>query len=63
MIDIFVGLRDLHTNYLLPSVYQAKAAYLPFRVEEFYEGERAEVPGLGGVARATPTPRWPSASK
>jgi C-terminal processing protease CtpA/Prc len=41
MIEIFTGLRDLHTNYLLPSDYQAKAAYLPFRIEEFYEaGER-----------------------
>jgi hypothetical protein len=38
MIEIFVGLRDLHTNYLLPSLYRAKAAYLPFRIEEFYEG-------------------------
>ena len=24
MIDIFVGLRDLHTNYILPSVYHRK---------------------------------------
>ena len=41
MIDIFVGLRDLHTNYILPAVYHRKFAYLPFRIEEFYEaGER-----------------------
>ena len=41
MIDIFVALRDLHTNYILPEVYHRKFAYLPFRVEEFYQaGER-----------------------
>jgi C-terminal processing protease CtpA/Prc len=38
MIDIFVGLRDLHTNYILPTIYHRKYAYLPFRVEEFYAG-------------------------
>src|SRR5581483_4352841 len=27
MIDIFVSLRDLHTNYVLPSAYQAKYAF------------------------------------
>src|SRR5258707_139035 len=39
MIAIFVGLRDLHTNYVLPSGYARKFAFLPFRVEEYYEGE------------------------
>lgn len=38
MIDIFVSLRDLHTNYILPTIYHRKYAYLPFRVEEFYAG-------------------------
>ena len=37
MIDIFTGLRDLHTNYTLPSAYWPKFAFLPFRVEEYYE--------------------------
>src|SRR5262249_2952772 len=36
LIDIFVGLRDLHTNYTLPSAYWPKFAFLPFRVEESY---------------------------
>jgi hypothetical protein len=40
MIDIFVGLRDLHTNYVLPSAYHPKYAFLPFRVEEYYEGNQ-----------------------
>jgi Peptidase family S41 len=39
MIDIFVSLRDLHTNYTLPSAYWPKFAFLPFRIEEFYEAE------------------------
>jgi len=39
MIDIFVSLRDLHTNYVLPSAYQPKYAFLPFRVEEYYDGD------------------------
>jgi len=38
MIDIFVGLRDLHTNYVLPQAYWPKFAFLPFRVEEYYDG-------------------------
>jgi hypothetical protein len=38
MIAIFVGLRDLHTNYLLPIAFDGKIAFLPFRLEEFYEG-------------------------
>jgi peptidase S41-like protein len=40
MIDIFVGLRDLHTNYILPSEYHPKYAFLPFRVEEYYENKQ-----------------------
>jgi hypothetical protein len=42
MMDVFLGLRDLHTNYILPTGYAQKFAFLPFRVEEFYE--------QGGVA-------------
>ena len=37
MMDVFLGLRDLHTNYILPTEYATKFAFLPFRVEEFYE--------------------------
>lgn len=37
MIDVFVGLRDLHTNYILPDAYRTKFAFLPFRIEEYYE--------------------------
>ncbi len=38
MIGIFVDLRDLHTNYILPSPYATKTAFLPFLLEEFFEG-------------------------
>ena len=37
MIEIFHSLRDLHTNYILPSSYQGKTAFLPFLVEEYFE--------------------------
>jgi hypothetical protein len=33
MISIFVGLRDLHTNYLLPLPFAGRTATLPFRIE------------------------------
>jgi hypothetical protein len=38
MIDIFTDLRDLHTNYILPSPYATKTAFLPFLLEEFADG-------------------------
>jgi hypothetical protein len=38
MTDIFTSLRDLHTNYLLPSPFRNVVATLPFRVEECYNG-------------------------
>jgi hypothetical protein len=49
LMEIFLGLRDLHTNYILPAVYAQKFAFLPFRIEEFYEPGGvfvAEVPQL-----------------
>ncbi|MFJ3638099.1 S41 family peptidase [Streptomyces sp. NPDC090112] len=32
--EIFLSLRDLHTNYLLPRPYAGKVAYLPFLIEK-----------------------------
>jgi hypothetical protein len=37
LISIFTRLRDLHTNYILPDPFRARTAYLPFRLEEFFE--------------------------
>jgi hypothetical protein len=39
MTDIFTSLRDLHTNYLLPDPFRTVAAFLPFRVEEYFDGD------------------------
>ncbi|MBI3272512.1 MAG: peptidase S41 [Planctomycetes bacterium] len=36
LLEVFVSLRDLHTNYFLPKAYFQRVAYLPFRVEEYY---------------------------
>ena len=35
--SVFISVRDLHTNYLLPSPYRDYIAYLPFSVSAFYE--------------------------
>ena len=40
MIEIFMSVRDLHTNYILPSPYNNRTAFLPFLIEPFYEGGR-----------------------
>ena len=39
MISTFVSIRDLHTNYLLPQPYADKTAFLPFLIEEFFDGD------------------------
>ena len=38
LIRIFTGLRDLHTNYVLPRPYATRTAFLPFLIEEYFEG-------------------------
>jgi Peptidase family S41 len=42
MIDIFHSLRDLHTNYILPASYQGRVAFLPFQMEEYFDGVSKE---------------------
>ncbi|MER6945005.1 S41 family peptidase [Nonomuraea sp. NPDC000554] len=37
--QIFHSVRDLHTNYLLPLPFSSKIAYLPFQIEEYYQGQ------------------------
>jgi hypothetical protein len=37
LAEIFMALRDLHTNYRLPSPFGDKTAWLPFMIEEYYE--------------------------
>ena len=40
MIGIFISLRDLHTNYILPEYFASYVAFLPFYLEEFWEGDQ-----------------------
>jgi len=40
MCEIVNSLRDLHTNYLLPEPYKDAVAFLPFQIEECFDGER-----------------------
>jgi Peptidase family S41 len=42
MIAIFVSLRDLHTNYILPSYFASYVAFLPFYIEEIFEDQNSE---------------------
>jgi Peptidase family S41 len=37
IISIFVQLRDLHTNYILPEPYRSRIAFLPFHIEECFD--------------------------
>ena len=39
MISIFMGLQDLHTNFVLPPPFQGTTVLLPVRIEEFIEGD------------------------
>ncbi|HZT38610.1 MAG TPA: S41 family peptidase [Bryobacteraceae bacterium] len=39
MISVFVSLRDLHTNYILPSYFSDYIAFLPFYLEEYFDAQ------------------------
>ncbi len=39
MTSIFTELRDLHTNYLLPSPFREHTAFLPFLVEQYFDAD------------------------
>lgn len=39
MISIFVELRDMHTNYLLPVPYKGRVAALAFRIEAYWDAD------------------------
>lgn len=42
MTDIFTSLRDLHTNYILPTHLAQMVAFLPFRVEAYFENDKRQ---------------------
>jgi hypothetical protein len=37
MISIFMDVRDMHTNYILPASFQGKRAVVPFRIQRYFE--------------------------
>lgn len=39
LLSIFLSVRDLHTNYVLPVPYKQMIAFVPFFIEEFFEGD------------------------
>jgi hypothetical protein len=53
---IFHSVRDLHTNYLLPSPFAGKVAYLPFRVEEYLDDAGASHYVVAGVVQGFSAP-------
>ena len=57
MTSIFTSVRDLHTNYLLPSPYREVVATLPFRVEDYFEGEERRYI-VTATAGAMPDPKF-----
>ena len=38
MTEIFMSVRDLHTNYFLPAPFAGQVAFLPFMIADFMEG-------------------------
>lgn len=57
MLSIFTELRDLHTSYTLPEPFLGHVAFLPFLVEELFEGgERRYL--VSKVARAVADPHF-----
>jgi hypothetical protein len=53
---IFHSVRDLHTNYLLPSPFAGKVAFLPFRVEEYVDDAGASHYVVAGVVQGFSAP-------
>jgi peptidase S41-like protein len=53
---IFHSVRDLHTNYLLPSPFAGKVAFQPFRVEEYFDDAGASHYVVAGVVQGFSAP-------
>ena len=43
MTSIFTSLRDLHTNYCLPAPYKDAQAWLPFKIESYFDRGRSQI--------------------
>ena len=37
MLEVFTSVRDLHTNYMLPTPFNNAVAFLPFNIEEYFD--------------------------
>ena len=53
---IFHSVRDLHTNYLLPSPFAGKVAFLPFLVEEYFDEAGTPHYVVAGVVQGLSAP-------
>jgi hypothetical protein len=53
MISIFVHLRDLHTNYILPPPFAQRIAFVPFHIEECFEGNAPNLKRVFVVTEVT----------
>lgn len=66
MLRIFISVRDLHTNYLLPGAYASRTAFLPFLVEAFFENNQRKYlvtnligsPGDAAFVRGVEVLKW-----
>jgi hypothetical protein len=56
--QIFHSVRDLHTNYLLPSPFAGKIAFLPFLVEEYVDQAGAAHYVVSDVAEGFSAPEF-----
>ena len=66
MSSIFMSVRDLHTNYLLPSPFAGQVAYLPFLIEKARDAatdhylvtQTVAGFGTGGFGRGVEVTHW-----
>jgi len=58
MTSIFTSVRDLHTNYLLPSPYAEVVAILPFRVEACFEAGQRRYIAVTAATETMPDPAF-----
>ncbi len=58
MTSIFTSVRDLHTNYMLPSPYSDVVATLPFRVEACFEGSERRYIAVTSLTETMPDPAF-----
>ncbi|HVQ07875.1 MAG TPA: S41 family peptidase [Allosphingosinicella sp.] len=58
MTSIFTSVRDLHTNYMLPSPYAEVVAILPFRVEACFEAGKRRYIAVTAATETMPDPAF-----